>query len=842
MRRYKKKELLETADMLVEANEVIGRLCKSNTDGALELLGQCQESAILIGNLIESKGDGYAELVEILENYCENIYQMSIAVSDEEQIRKLSKKIQKQLTYLNNKIRHEIPEDKKEVVFFPYKASMWDSLESVWMAADADEGTDAYVVPIPYYDKNPDGTFREMHYEGDQYPDYVPVTNYEEYDFEERRPDIIFIHNPYDQFNYVTSVHPRFYSGNLKQYTEKLVYIPYFILGEIKPDDEEALKGMKHFCVNEAVKNADRVIVQSEDMRQVYIEVLTRESGGSKEARAYWEGKIDGSGSPKVDKVLRTKKKDLEIPEEWLKIIRKMDGSWKKIIFYNTSVTAMLQHDEQMLKKIESVFQIFRENRDEVALLWRPHPLMESTLISMRPELWEKYREIRKKYIEEGWGIYDDTVDMDRAVVVSDGYYGDWSSIVHLYQKTRKLVMIQNCQSKNKKNDNRWHPQITNGFWIDNKMFFSAANYNGLFSIDIRTGNVYLVGKLEEEAIDSVNLTSNIEESNNKIIISPCTAKNTYIFDREEGNITVWNTKKLKNQSFSTYRIEDKVAEEKIFFIIPTYGTIFGKIRNDFLGLENVIDFMKEYQKWTGERYIICSDSGVYIYNGYLYFAALECNLLVKINIVNHKIRFININNKEKGFYKILGKDKYLFLLCCNNEIIIYDLEIESIISILCSRELVNDKGLYRDGFYWNDCFYFMSYISNKCIKILLMDKKIEVTTLEKEWGIKTEMEEEYRYTTMSEGFLYLVSNKDNFIGIDLRTGKFSEVNLQFNVELIKKYLSEEIERHIANSGVIHENDCFYHLADFLCLLMEKRSISDSKSITEIGKRIYTVI
>ena len=443
MRRYKKKELLETADMLVEANEVIGRLCKSNADGALELLGQCQESAILLGNLIESKGDGYAELVEILENYCENIYQMSIAVSDEEQIRKLSKKIQRQLTYLNNKIRHEIPEDKKEVVFFLYKASMWDSLESVWMAADADEGTDAYVVPIPYYDKNPDGTFREMHYEGDQYPDYVPVTNYEEYDFEERRPDIIFIHNPYDQFNYVTSVHPRFYSGNLKQYTEKLVYIPYFILGEIKPDDEEALKGMKHFCINEAVKNADKVIVQSEDMRQVYIEVLTRESGGSKEARAYWEGKIDGSGSPKVDKVLRTKKKDLEIPEAWLRVIQKPDGSFKKIVFYNTSVTALLEHDEKMLKKMESVFQIFRENKDEVAFLWRPHPLMESTLVSMRPELWERYRKIREKYREEGWGIYDDTVDVDRAVVLSDAYYGDWSSIVHLYLKTWKPVMVQ---------------------------------------------------------------------------------------------------------------------------------------------------------------------------------------------------------------------------------------------------------------------------------------------------------------------------------------------------------------------------------------------------------------
>ena len=126
MRRYKKKELLETAEMLVEANDIIGRLCISNPDRALEILGQCQESAILLGNLIESKGEQYTGLIEILESYCENLYQMSMALSDEEQIRKLSKKIQRQLIQLNNKMRHEMPEDKKEVVFFPYKASMWE--------------------------------------------------------------------------------------------------------------------------------------------------------------------------------------------------------------------------------------------------------------------------------------------------------------------------------------------------------------------------------------------------------------------------------------------------------------------------------------------------------------------------------------------------------------------------------------------------------------------------------------------------------------------------------------------------------------------------------------------
>lgn len=101
----------------------------------------------------------------------------------------------------------DMPE-RVEAVFLPYKASMWDSLESVWVAADEDESCDAYVIPIPYYDKNPDGSFKEMHYEAEEYPGYVPVTHYDEYDFQKHHPDMIFIHNPYDEYNHVTSVHP----------------------------------------------------------------------------------------------------------------------------------------------------------------------------------------------------------------------------------------------------------------------------------------------------------------------------------------------------------------------------------------------------------------------------------------------------------------------------------------------------------------------------------------------------------------------------------------------------------------------------------------------------------
>lgn len=452
MDRYKKKDMLQTVDTLLKANDAIVRTAMSNPQGAAGALVQCQETAITLGTYIDTLDEKFEPLVHTLEDYCENIYQMSENLPDENLCRKYAKKIQKQLTGLRNGIKYDLPDDKKEVVFLPYKASMWDSLESVWKAADADPDCDAYVIPIPYFDKNPDGSFKEEHYEGDLYPKYVPITRYDEYDLEAHHPDVIYIHNPYDECNHVTSVHPYFYSKNLRNYTDKLVYIPYFILGEIEPDNQAAIDGMKHFCFTPGTIYAHQVIVQSENMRQIYINEYmkaAKEMGLSGEHvdRKFLEKKFLGTGSPKIDKVLHTKKEDLEIPAEWLRIIEKPDGSWKKIIFYNISVSALLKHSEKMLRKMESVFGIFKENQDEVALLWRPHPLIRATIESMRPQLWQAYKEIKDKYIAEGWGIYDDTADMDRAVALSDAYYGDGSSVVQLCQKAGMSVIIQNADA-----------------------------------------------------------------------------------------------------------------------------------------------------------------------------------------------------------------------------------------------------------------------------------------------------------------------------------------------------------------------------------------------------------
>lgn len=440
MKRYRKRELLKIVETLYKANDTIGQnLKKAAKDEMVVLLTQSQELAITLGNIVETEGTQGKQIIPVLEAFCETIYQMVTTLSNEIYCRKLLKKAQKQINLIKKQIQFEFPEDKKEILFLPYKASMWDSLESVWIAAEADEDCDAYVMPIPYYDKNADGSLGQLHYEGNEYPAYVPITSLKEYNIAEHRPDVIYFHNPYDDTNLVTSVHPMFYASKLKEYTDMLVYIPYFVA--IHDTVEE------HFCVLPGTIYADRVIVQSEKVRQIYIEQFQKfESQNSCEGKfGKAEEKFLALGSPKYDKAVTAKIEDFTIPDHWKKLVWKEDGNRKKVVLYNTSIECMLKNPGKMIWKIQDVLKKFKEEKD-IVLLWRPHPLLKPTLQAMCGEAFQCFTAIEADYISGGWGIYDTSAELYRAITLADAYYGDWSSVVEIYQKTGKPVMIQDVE------------------------------------------------------------------------------------------------------------------------------------------------------------------------------------------------------------------------------------------------------------------------------------------------------------------------------------------------------------------------------------------------------------
>lgn len=666
MERCRKKDILALIHTMMEANESVVKALPADPQKLNDVFIQCQDAAIQIGTQLESFGDKYTPIVNILEDYCEKVYQMSIVTSDGNACRKLSKKIRKQLTDLQNRIQYEMPEDRKEVVFLPYKASMWDSLESVWKAADEDENTDAYVIPIPYYDKNPDGSFREEHYEGDLYPDYVPITKYDEYDFEGRRPDMIYIHNPYDNNNYVTSVHPFFYSGNLKKFTDKLIYIPYFVLEEIDPENADAVEGIKHFCITQGVINADKVIVQSEDMKKIYVNVLTdfmKEHTGE-DTRKYWEEKILGLGSPKLDKVISTRKEDIVVPEEWLKVIEKPDGSWKKIIFYNTSVQALLEHNEKMNAKIKDVLRVFKENQEEVALLWRPHPLIEATIKSVRVRLWEEYKEIVDTYRAEGWGIYDDTADLDRAIAVSDGYYGDGSSIVQLYQKTKKPIMIQDVSIIGKAfeiKSGKYKIAIGDAIESNNMIWFVPLHFRCLFSIDKVSKEIqsYEIPSTEPYSIESP--FGSMKLIKDKIYFIPLCEKMLVCF-----NI---NKKEFKKIELDKSIIGDKkaifmgVAEYKnCLFITGAEVPAIIRVNTENDSLDYIIDWEQKIKDLVFDYEDAYFRKQCIVLKNKLYVPFCNANAVLELNCDNLLSEIHVLGEQKQGYSGICFDGKRFWL------------------------------------------------------------------------------------------------------------------------------------------------------------------------------------
>lgn len=431
MRGFQKQQIMNVIDSMHALHgEIRDRLQSGVYDVVEGALTDCQEAAISVGEAIEQIEGDDTKAVRCLEQYCERLYQISLQLQNIA-AQKIYKSLESGLVKAENEIKH-MPV-RKTAVFLPYKASMWDSLESVWKAACDDAEWESVVIPIPYYNRNTDDSLGEMQYEGADFPEDVPVTDWQQYSLEKEHPDIIFIHNPYDQFNIVTTVHPLFYASRIKDYTEKLVYIPYFV----HQNDIVA----EHYCVLPGTIYADVVILQSEKVREQYLRYYEAALPElvEKQGREAIEKKFQALGSPKFDVSADSQN---DIPEEW----REFLGQGKKVIFFNTHLRGLMQgKSEQFLKKLEWVFNFFQK-REDVVLLWRPHPLMVETARAMNPEAVEPYLKLVDRYRRQKIGIYDDSRELHRAIDLSDAYYGSGSSVVELFRQQGKPVMLMSEQ------------------------------------------------------------------------------------------------------------------------------------------------------------------------------------------------------------------------------------------------------------------------------------------------------------------------------------------------------------------------------------------------------------
>ncbi len=651
--RTAQKELAKNLIKLLEQahDQIRNDIGKQDVQSALMLLADCQEKAIELGTMIEkSEGDGL-KAVSMLEEYCEMAYQIYDKLSNGEEVgaNKAYKILRQQIVRVSNSVANDIAV-KKEVVFIPYKASMWDSLESVWRAADADAGCDAYVVPIPYYDKNPDGSLKEWHYEIDEYPKDVPVVDYREYDFEERHPDIVFFHNPYDQYNLVTSVEPFFYTENLRKYADKLVYIPYFVLGE----------GMyESMCVTQGTLSSNIVIAHSETAKEDYIRHMKKSYMKDTDIREaeienILQKKILPLGSPKIDKVVNGKREDYELPEEWKK---KLDG--KKAVLYNTGVSGILNGNEQELKKIKDTIAFFAK-RDDVVLWWRPHPLAGATVQTMRNYLFDEYLAIIEDYKKSGIGIFDDTADLHRAVIWTDMYYGDDSSVIYLYGVQGKPIVMQNIYRLAADDivGTAQGIRYRISCEVSGDIYFFALEYNYLYRIDMSTGRIIAVSDVPGEQKMETSLYSGMFFRDGTIWLVPSRAHALAAYCLETGQ---WELYDLPDRIKSYAQ-----AEDKIYMISSDYKTLWCMdIYAKKLERKEIFYQQKERFGKSDESYSIDS----YLIYGNLYYLIAYTNIIAVCDIEHGQAKLLHIGDGKNQYQRMTYDGSYFWLLPDNDKL-----------------------------------------------------------------------------------------------------------------------------------------------------------------------------
>lgn len=427
MRKYIKTDLCNIIEQLASVNETLINKGKDvPQEQVQEILTDCQQGAVDVGNKIEEvEGEG-TEAVHLLEEYCEKVYLLCINWVDVKLRDKELKNIRILLNKVKNSILYAIKDSKKEVVFLPYKASMWTSLESIWKAADEDPDCTAVVMPIPYFKIGAAHKELKMEYEGDLFPEYVPIVDWKTYSLESAMPDAIFIHNPYDDGNRLTTVHPNYYSTNLKRCTSCLVYSPYFTMCGYRRGTHE------HQYINKGTINADKVIVQSDFVKKIY------------ESYGFCSDKLVVTGSPKTDAVIRRLNQKIDYPKGWRE---KLEG--KKVFLLNTHLSyfpaacnaSKIVGYDYAQKFCEEILEAIHSNND-CALIWRPHPLLFSHAANVCPESLIYLNDFKKRICESDRCVLDETADYIAAFHYSDAMITTYSSLLNEYFLTGKPVQI----------------------------------------------------------------------------------------------------------------------------------------------------------------------------------------------------------------------------------------------------------------------------------------------------------------------------------------------------------------------------------------------------------------
>ena len=481
------------------------------------------------------------------------------------------------------------------------------------------------------------------------------MVDYQEFSLEQGF-DRIYIHNPYDNTYPVDSVERRFFSGNLKPFTKKLIYVPHLLyIGGI-PEE---------YAHSPVYDNADAIYLV--DGRAKYT------------LDVQYDRKVEivPSGIPEYLEGLGSQLQSEQSTEQ-------RPDTRKKLLFC-LSYNNLYYGTEKLVRKIREVFNVLKTYRD-IQVIFRPDEDILARYTWQNGPARREYEALVAYFRKERIGVYDESLDLYRAAAEVDGVLSVGHPMDHLFSVQGKYVLRLDRELRPIPSDSiRCVPSLWAVTAVEDEngveLWFVPEQTRLICRMELRGGAVTETGEDQDQKKTPKQRISTVQA---EIIAEvPETARGWtyYINITKSGNglyLTLYDSKgiwrfDLDTRCFSEQYLPDANSAHMIVTI--SYGGYPYLILRLYPGIVKYNMETEEVQIFNGwvealERHVPpeCKKEPYFIWavkqeENMLYMASSKCDIWMEFDIDNDTWQIKSMNLPDRKVYDMVKKGEWVWLL-----------------------------------------------------------------------------------------------------------------------------------------------------------------------------------
>lgn len=361
---------------------------------------------------------------------------------------------------------------------------------------------------------------------------------------------------------------------------------------------------------------------------------------------------------------------------------------------------------------------------------------------------------------------------------------------------------------------------------VGDNLLFVARDINIVYSLNINTGKINLLGSLPEEDIFQNRVSSKIVLWEDKIIFIPLNAKKIWIYNRNTSECHGIGIKKKDDKYMKFKMFQAILYETKLFMIGSHYPAIVCMdLENESLTyFEEVFDELKEKKEELNDCFVRCD----YVQQQqYFYMASCLSNQVLKFDMSTCEYTWITVGSDKNRYSGITWDGENFWLAPRRNTSIVKWDGKDGIYEYTLPKEFMKDDWQLLGAVFENNRINFPGMRSQKMISISKFDNA-DIIVSDGQYSFYKRLNDKYIVKQTIDGRIILQDKEGN--------------EKEYNNVVDRKTLIDFWCREPMFEYLIRENCRENQLInlDVLCEeLKNKEVISENMQDRECGKRIW---